>query len=96
MYYHGDSADLEIGQEDDDAYLEEEAAQEIQKSRFEEMDEDDFILTEEEDESISTKIIFQASDTSKSKYEELQTVRDLSKLSKNETRKLLNKHYPGA
>lgn len=93
-YYHGDTADLEIGQEEDDAYLEEEAAQEIQKSRFEEMDEDDFILTEYENDSISKRNYFHESDMSKMKYDELETVRDTSKLSKIEIRKLLNKQYP--
>mmetsp|Transcript_942 Transcript_942/g.2002 ORF Transcript_942/g.2002 Transcript_942/m.2002 type:complete len:663 (+) Transcript_942:133-2121(+) len=94
LYYHGDTADLEIGQEEEDAYLEEEAAQEIQKSRFEEMDEDDFMLSGDEDESSSKKNDNQASGVSKTKSEELQTVRDTSNLSKRETRKLLDKHFP--
>jgi U3 small nucleolar RNA-associated protein 3 len=92
LYYHGDTADLEIGQEEDDAFLEEEAAKEIQKSRFEEMDEDDFVLSD--DEASSKKKNSEASEKSKSKHEELQTIRDASKLSKKETRKLLEKQYP--
>jgi len=93
LYYHGDTADLEIGQEEEDAYLEEEAAQEIQKSRFEEMDEDDFVLSEDEDGASEKK----ESDGTKSKsttHEELTTIRDASKLSKKESRKLLDKQYP--
>ena len=93
LYYHGDTADLEIGQEEDDAFLEEEAAQEIQKSRFEEMDEDDFMLSD--DEEGVKKNDARTGESSKSSHEELQTIRDTSKLSKKETRKLLDKQYPG-
>ena len=95
LYYHGDTADLEIGQEEDDAFLEEEAAQEIQKSRFEEMDEDDFMLSEDEEGSSSKKNDGQVGGSLKSRHEELQTIRDTSKLSKKETRKLLDKQFPG-
>ena len=42
-YYHGDTADLEIGQDFDDAEVEEEAGREIQQMRFERMDDDDFM-----------------------------------------------------
>ena len=94
MYYHGDTADLEIGQEEDDAFLEEEAAQEIQKSRFEEMDEDDFMLSDDEGDAKKSDAQVGA-DSSKSRHEELQTIRDTSQLSKKETRKLLDKQYPG-
>ena len=96
LYYHGDTADLEIGQEEDDAFLEEEAAQEIQKSRFEEMDEGDFMLSEDEQESSSKMGDNRDGGASDSKYEKLQTIRDTSKLSKKETRKLLDKQFPGA
>ena len=48
-YYHGDTADLEIGQEEEDAYLEEEAAKEVLKARYAEMEEDDFVLHETSD-----------------------------------------------
>ncbi len=95
LYYHGDTADLEIGQEEDDAFLEEEAAQEIQKSRFEEMDEDDFMLSDDEERSHSKKNDSKSGDSSKPRREELQTIRDTSKLSKKETRKLMDKQYPG-
>jgi U3 small nucleolar RNA-associated protein 3 len=51
-YYHGDTADLEIGQEQDDAFLEEEAAKEIQKARMRELSEEDFVLEEDNDDDI--------------------------------------------
>mmetsp|Transcript_47075 Transcript_47075/g.52436 ORF Transcript_47075/g.52436 Transcript_47075/m.52436 type:complete len:689 (-) Transcript_47075:6636-8702(-) len=103
LYYHGDTADLEIGQEENDAFLEEEAIKEIQASRFEDMDEDDFVLSEDENddrdsptgddetgkESSSTKIT-----STKTIHEKLETIRDTSKLTKKETRQLLDKQYP--
>jgi U3 small nucleolar RNA-associated protein 3 len=46
-YYHGDTADLEIGQEQDDAFLEEEAAKEIQRARMRELSEEDFALEDD-------------------------------------------------
>merc|ERR1712127_380706 len=42
-YYHGDTADLEIGQDFDDAKVEEEAGREIQQLRYERMDDEDFM-----------------------------------------------------
>ena len=47
-YYHGDTADLEIGQDQEDAVVEEEAAREIQAARLAEMSEDDFALSDDE------------------------------------------------
>ncbi len=43
-YYHGDTADLEIGQDVEDAYLEEEAGREVEKARLGVMEEEDFML----------------------------------------------------
>lgn len=43
-YYHGDTADLEIGQDAEDVDVEEEGAQEILKARYSKMDESDFSL----------------------------------------------------
>jgi len=43
QYYEGDTADLEIGQEEDDALIEEEAGKEILRVRYEAMDDDDFL-----------------------------------------------------
>jgi U3 small nucleolar RNA-associated protein 3 len=83
-YYHGDTADLEIGQEEDDAYLEEEAAKEVQAARYEQMDEDDFVLSDHDDEP-SANAAEQVSST---------TTRDVSKLSKADKKKLLQSHHP--
>eukprot|EP00814_Leptocylindrus_danicus_P016495 CAMPEP_0116049060 /NCGR_PEP_ID=MMETSP0321-20121206/29956_1 /TAXON_ID=163516 /ORGANISM="Leptocylindrus danicus var. danicus, Strain B650" /LENGTH=675 /DNA_ID=CAMNT_0003531447 /DNA_START=30 /DNA_END=2054 /DNA_ORIENTATION=+ len=58
-YYHGDTADLEIGQDEDDAFLEEEAAKQVLKARYQEMDEDDFGIDDNEanddDANLATK-----------------------------------------
>jgi U3 small nucleolar RNA-associated protein 3 len=50
-YYGGDTADLEIGQDEEDAEMEEEAGREVVRARLEKMDEDDFMLDEDEDEN---------------------------------------------
>jgi U3 small nucleolar RNA-associated protein 3 len=46
-YYHGDTADLEIGQEQEDAFLEEQAAKEIQKARMQDLSEEDFAFDDD-------------------------------------------------
>ena len=56
-YYAGDTADLEIGQDVQDAYDEEEAAMILQKERLESMRESDFLddikeIDEDESESM--------------------------------------------
>lgn len=91
MYYNGDTADLEIGQEEEDAFLEEEAAKEIQKSRFEEMEEDDFVLSG--DEGDGEQLESDKKTTGASRLE-IKTTRDASKLTKKEARKLLQKKHP--
>ena len=48
-YYHGDTADLEIGQSVNDAYLEEEAGREVELARLDELDELDFMLDDDGD-----------------------------------------------
>jgi len=47
-YYHGDTADLEIGQSVNDAYLEEEAGREVELARLDELDEMDFMLDDDD------------------------------------------------
>lgn len=42
-YYHGDTADLEIGQDFEDAKVEEQAGREIQQLRLDRLEEDDFL-----------------------------------------------------
>ena len=89
-YYHGDTADLEIGQDEDDAFLEEEAAKEVQAARYEQMDEDDFVMSDndEEEEMKADKV-----DASE-KPIDMRSKRDLSKLSKADRRRLLESHHP--
>lgn len=85
-YYHGDTADLEIGQEIDDAYLEEEAAKEVQRARYEEMSDDDFELSDSEEKNEQSK---QSGDV-----EKLSSSRDVHKLTAKERKKLLDKQHP--
>ena len=85
-YYHGDTADLEIGQEIDDAYLEEEAAKEVQRARYEEMSDNDFELSDSEEQNDQSK---QSGDV-----EKLSSSRDVHKLSVKERKKLLDKQHP--
>mgnify|MGYP001047215082 CR=1 FL=1 len=100
-YYHGDTADLELGQDIEDAYLEEEAGREVEKARLEEMDDADFMLDgvggdndveEKEDKDKSRK------GKSKSNIETIQSIRssrqNLSKLSKSEKIKFLKANHP--
>jgi U3 small nucleolar RNA-associated protein 3 len=83
-YYNGDTADLEIGQDEEDAYLEEEAAKEVQAARYKEMDEDDFVLSDNEED------VKEAGD----EVGELSSARDVMKLSLKDKRKVLDKQHP--
>ena len=84
-YFGGDTADLEIGQDEDDAYLEEEAAKEVQNARYENMEEDDFVLSDNDDE---------IQKNGNNDGETLQSSRDLNKLSNAAKRKILQSHHP--
>ena len=84
-YFGGDTADLEIGQDEEDAYLEEEAAKEVQNARYENMDEDDFVLSDNEEDVEQSR---------RNDGETLQSSRDLKKLSNAAKRKLLQSHHP--
>jgi hypothetical protein len=85
-YYHGDTADLEIGQDEEDAFIEEEAAKEVQAARYKQMSEDDFILSDtEHDDDDNNKI---QSD------HDLTVSANLLKLSTKERKKLLEKQHP--
>lgn len=86
-YYHGDTADLEIGQDEQDAFLEEEAAQQVQEARYKQMEEEDFMLSDDEDEEKPTA-------KGKEKSIDIRGTRDLSKLSKSDKRRLLQSHHP--
>lgn len=88
-YYHGDTADIEIGQDEEDAFLEEEAAKEVQAARYEQMDEDDFVMSDDEEQQEEKK--------TEGKYQksiDMRGKRDVAKLSKSERRKLLQSHHP--
>ncbi len=109
-YYHGDTADLEIGQNIEDAYLEEEAGREVEKARLEEMEEADFMLDggivsgdkevvvdDDDDEEESN---FRSSKR-KSKDDNIETIQsiqssrhNLAKLSKSEKLRFLNANHP--
>jgi U3 small nucleolar RNA-associated protein 3 len=82
-YYHGDTADLEIGQDEDDAVLEEAAAKEVLAARFIDMTEEDFVVSSDEDDTPEINDIT----TSMSQ-------RNLLQLSVKDKRRLLNKHHP--
>ena len=88
-YYHGDTADLEIGQEEDDAFLEEEAAKEVQAARYDQMDEDDFMLSDAEEEKSKSK-----SESTERTQESLKRVKDVSKLTRAAQLNLLNNRHP--
>jgi U3 small nucleolar RNA-associated protein 3 len=83
-YYNGDTADLEIGQDEEDAYLEEEAAKEVQAARYEDMSEDDFVLSDNDEDKK------EAGDEDV----ELSSARDVLKLSLKDKRKVLDKQHP--
>jgi U3 small nucleolar RNA-associated protein 3 len=84
-YYHGDTADLEIGQDQDDAFLEEAAAKEVQAARYKEMSEDDFVLSDTEDNN---------QDAPDAETENVSNSRDMSKLSLKDKQKILDKQHP--
>ena len=104
-YYHGDTADLEIGQDEEDANLEEEAGREVVKARLETMDERDFLLDEDEDEdneeeSEDGESGGKKATSSSSGVETLSALSDgrrrakLTKLSKSERLRLIRSSHP--
>lgn len=82
-YYNGDTADLEIGQEQDDAFLEEEGAKEVNAARYKDMTEDDFILSDNEED-----------DDGLNKLDLTKPLRDVAKLSTRDRRRVLEKQHP--
>ena len=106
-YYHGDTADLEIGQDVDDAYLEEEAGREVEKARLEDMEEGDFMLDGDEDDEEEVEEVVvkpkkkKQKKSSSKKGEEVETIlqpskntKQISKLSKKDKMKLLKANHP--
>lgn len=84
--YGGDTADLEIGQEAEDAYLEEEAAKEVQAARYDDMDEDDFVLSDNDDS--------QEIDENHDSMDILSSEKRWEKLSRSTKHKFLQAHHP--
>jgi len=98
-YYHGDTADLEIGQEIEDAELEEEAGKEVLKTRLEGMTEDDFMLDDDDDSDNDDPDEPDESKTSGGMEiisDEMPSTkrRKLSNLSKKDKIKLMSKTHP--
>ena len=102
-YYHGDTADLEIGQEEEDAELEEEAGEEVLNARLKDMDEDDFML-EGKSDSDSDVEINDVITKSKTQNNDQETISDstfishkrknLSNLTRRQKIKLMKKAHP--
>lgn len=89
LYYHGDTADIEIGQDKEDAFDEEEAAKEIESSRFHVMEDDDFLIEDHfETEGVSKKISQLYGGAS------ISASRDVSNLSSKAKRKFIKKQHP--
>lgn len=87
-YYYGDTADLEIGQDEEDAYLEEQAAKEVQAARYQDMSEDDFVFSDKEED-------VEGDEDSKHGAQHIESsTRDVSKLSAKDRRKILDKKHP--
>lgn len=109
-YYHGDTADLEIGQEEEDAELEEEAGREVLRKRMEGMDEDDFMLDEDDEgdgesereaakeekrtSEAGTKAEEAEALLTGSKTTSSSSAKKLAKLSKSDRRRLLDAAHP--
>jgi len=97
-YYHGDTADLEIGQDEEDAYLEEEAGREVEKARLDGMDDADFML--DDDQEYRSGMPEKSKSKKRSKDERMETIqsvkrtKQLSKLSKKKKLKLLKAGHP--
>jgi U3 small nucleolar RNA-associated protein 3 len=83
-YYNGDTADLELGQEEDDAFVEEEAAKEIQAARYEQMQEEDFVLSDDEEQDEA-----KTEESDKTKMN-----KDVAKLSRSEKARMLDQQHP--
>ncbi len=102
-YYHGDTADLEIGQEVEDAELEEEAGKEVLKARLEGMTEDDFMLDDDDDSDDDDDDDSDQEENKSGTAAGVQIMTDnlhankrrkLSALSKREKIKLMTKTHP--
>jgi U3 small nucleolar RNA-associated protein 3 len=96
-YYHGDTADLEIGQEVADAYLEEDAAREVMDARYRNMTDADFVLSDDEGRKLLTiegQQSAKATSSSSIIASSLSSSQNLSKLSRMQKLKLMNQKHP--
>jgi len=98
-YYLGDTADLEIGQDEEDAEVEEEAGREVVRARLEKMDEGDFMLGDEDDgddeaHSNKSKKFIESESTTMETIQSLNTREKLMKLSTKEKLKVLKFSHP--
>jgi hypothetical protein len=94
-YYNGDTGDIEIGQDKEDAFDEEEAAKEVESSRYKYMDEGDFMLPDDDDEDgVGPTESRSTSRLSGQQIDGVVAVRDVSKLSTRDKRKFLKKQHP--
>ena len=89
-YYHGDTADLEIGQDQEDAFLEEQAAKEVQAARYKDLTEDDFALDDLEEEVAAMN----QKKKRKKVGDAIAIERNVQNLSRREKRKILDKEHP--
>lgn len=89
LYYHGDTADIEIGQNKEDAFDEEEAAKDIESSRFQVMDDEDFMQEDSDDEGGEVD-----KTTCPDENADITMTRDLSTLSTKEKRRFVKKQHP--
>ena len=97
-YYHGDTADLEIGQDVEDAYLEEEAAREVEKAQLDDMDDEDFMLfTNENGSEVEEPKLNKNKSKDEGSMEIIKSSKSpkqLSQLSEKEKMKLLKTNHP--
>jgi U3 small nucleolar RNA-associated protein 3 len=91
-YHHGDSADIDDDDEDD-AELEEKAAKEVQASRYKEMTEEDFILSDADDDENDENHQHDSTVGNQEKTT-ISSTKDITKLSIKEKRKIIDKQHP--
>jgi hypothetical protein len=90
-YYHGDTADLEIGQEIEDAELEEEAGREVLQARLQQMEEADFYLDDDPKQEHRKTVETGVGET----IMKIQAKhKKMDQMSTREIRRLLQKQHP--
>ena len=103
VYYHGDTADLEIGQEEEDAFVEEEAAREVHLARMKDLSEQEFVMSDAEDdegeeENTEKQSLAGLSSASKTvervQHQTVGGTRDTRTWSVKEQRTFLQQHHP--